>query len=118
MTEGMLDEVSRTPFLPLATQTFHHIISESLLNLLKNIALDYNIDYEELKTKYYCDQNALKKRRGRKKKIKDEYIETEEYIYDGKTYLVDSNNIVYTNNAKNPVMIGKRLPDGSIYLYS
>lgn len=96
------------------------VLLDTLSSVLLQISKDYKIDFEELHQKYLEDINMTQypRRKGRKKKIKDEYIETEEYEYEGVIYLVDGNNIVYSNNVKNPVMLGKRLSDGTITLMS
>ena len=57
-------------------------------------------------------------KRGRKKKEKEEFIETEECEYRGQVYLVDKKNIVYTNNMDSPTIVGERLVDGTIKFYS
>lgn len=57
-----------------------------------------------------------KKKRGRRKKSKDEFLETEEYEFEGVTYLVDAQNLVYTYNIEAPVFVGHRLADGTIKL--
>jgi hypothetical protein len=93
------------------------LVNQSVLTILQDISKEYDIDIEELKAKYVPGFEPLltQKKRGRKKKIKDEYIETEEFDFKGKTYLVDSNGIVYSNDTKNPIMLGYRNPDGSIH---
>ena len=88
-------------------------LNDIILLLLGQISADYSIDIEELKQKYLVDKTPLNKR-GRKKKTKEEYIETEEFEHDGIIYLVDSNNIVYSNNIKKPVILGNRSQDGNI----
>ena len=101
--------------------------------ILKAIAKDYELNIEELVTKYASippniDIGRHKKKsvatnegpvvepkkRGRKKKPKEELIETEEYEYNGLTYLVDSDNNVYTYNIEQPVLVGSKLIDGRI----
>lgn len=57
-----------------------------------------------------------KKKRGRRKKSKDEFLETEEHEFEGVTYLVDAQNLVYTYNIEAPVFVGHRLADGTIKL--
>jgi hypothetical protein len=92
------------------------ILNDSWLCLLTQISKDYNIDLEELKMKYLSGMLGIPvKKRGRKKKIKDEYIEAEEFEYNGETYLIDTNGIIYSNNSKNPVMLGQRKKDGQIH---
>jgi len=57
------------------------------------------------------------KRRGRKKKQKDEFIEVEEYVYEGATYLVDGQNYVYSFDIDAPHLIGERFVDGTIRFF-
>lgn len=103
--------------LPIITQNLTNLLHESWLSLLTEISKDFNIPLDELKTKYLSDSVlSSTKKRGRKKKIKDEYIETEEFEYKGITYLVDTNGIMYSNDAKNPVMVGVARRDGTIHL--
>jgi hypothetical protein len=98
------------------TQNILQITNESILGLLTEISKDYNINLDELKSKYMSETtfNTTKKR-GRKKKIKDEYIEAEEIEFNNKIYLVDGNGVVYSNDAKHPVMLGYRMKDGNIH---
>lgn len=123
-------------------------INEELICILKDISKRYEIDEQELMHMYkhklhvtntitshaciaaQCSTNcpdhhtseqssaSEKKRRGRKKKQKDEFIETEEYDYDGNKYLVDSNNNVYTFNIEEPHLIGERFVDGTIRFFT
>jgi hypothetical protein len=105
-------------------------IKEHTKTLLLNIATDYNISFDELNDKYSnilpnidlgktkkkgtSSPNVEPKKRGRKKKVKEELIETEEYEYNNVLYLVDKDNNVYTHNVKEPVLIGTKLIDGRI----
>lgn len=105
-------------------------IKEHTKTLLLSIAKDYNISFDELNDKYSnilpnidlgktrkkgtSSANVEPKKRGRKKKVKEELIETEEYEYNNIIYLVDKDNNVYTNNIKEPVLIGTKLIDGRI----
>lgn len=97
-----------------------HMLKQILI--LDDISKTYNIDREELFQKYlapYAEDDVnqhIPKKRGRKKKIKDDFIETEEYEYMGKVYLVDKNNIVYSNDPQKPVVLGKKLPDGGLFI--
>jgi hypothetical protein len=98
------------------TQNITNIINESWVSLLTEISKDYNIDFEELKNRYLTEVSIVAvKKRGRKKKIKDEYIEAEEFEYNGETYLIDKNGIIYSNDSKNPVMLGQKKRDGHVY---
>ena len=103
-----------------AVSNIQMILFDTLSSVLQQVSKDYDINLEELHQKYMEDVNNVHqpRRKGRKKKIKDEYIETEEYEYNGVTYLVDGNDIVYSNNVKSPVMLGKRLSDGTISFMS
>jgi hypothetical protein len=101
------------------------VINEDISNMLKDISLTYKLDYAELKQKYspLNKQNAIEtvvdepKKRGRKKKIKEEFVEAEEFVYKDITYLVDGKNIVYTNSLDMPTIIGEKLVDGTIKFY-
>jgi len=108
-------------------------VTEHTDNLLKTIAQDNDLDYDMLKQKYgnvapqieigktkkKQSANGNKepsepKKRGRKKKHKEELVETEEYEYNGVTYLVDNDNNVYTYNTEAPTLIGTKLIDGRV----
>lgn len=103
------------------------IIQEEIDNVLKSISSKYKIDYTELQMQYIktkpqqVKEESPKKpapqKRGRKKKEKEEFIETEEYEYDGIIYLIDKKNVVYTNNTDAHVIVGERLVDGTIKFY-
>ena len=103
--------------------------------ILTEIAKDYDLPLDDMLQKYgniqpnielgrskKKGQNAVKntepKKRGRKKKLKEELIETEEYEYNGVTYLVDGDNNVYTYNVDQPTLIGTKLIDGRIKFLS
>lgn len=104
------------------------IVDEALDGLVTRISVDYKLDIHELKQKYFGESvdsgeqpsssnNANgngPKKKGRKKKVQDNVIETVEYTYEDITYLVDKNNNVYTYNLENPTMVGKKLVDGTI----
>lgn len=103
-------------------------IDQELDIILNSIAKQYKLDYLELKKQYINnDNNAIKsiptndeiipKKRGRKKKQKEEFIEAEEYEYEGVMYLVDNKNTVYTNNLESPIIVGEKLINGSIKFY-
>lgn len=105
------------------------LVKEHLKLVLENIALTYNLNEQELKDKYIggdhggntgntVDSVQEKKKRGRKKKQKDEFIEAEEYEYEGQKYLVDGSNNVYTYNIEEPTLIGERLVDGTVKLFT
>ena len=87
--------------------------------VLEDVSTAYSIPLSDLKTriggKYAEDQPP--KRRGRKKKQKEEFIEVEEYVYEDTTYLVDEQNYVYTFNLEAPHLIGERFVDGTIKFF-
>lgn len=97
-------------------------VQEQLHHTLKSIAEEYELPLDELITKHgtpmplSTNPPAKKegKKRGRKKKQKEELIETEEYEYNGTIYLVDKDNNVYTNNVNAPVLVGTKLVDGRV----
>lgn len=97
-------------------------IHEQLHHTLKAIAEEYDIPLEDLIQKHGTPMPlstgtpAKKegKKRGRKKKQKEELIETEEYEYNGVVYLVDKDNNVYTNDVNAPVLVGTKLVDGRV----
>lgn len=98
-------------------------ITEQLHHTLSLIANDYELPLEELKEKYGTplpithkngEVKKEAKKRGRKKKQKEEVIETEEYEYNDVIYLVDKDNNVYTNDINRPVLVGTKLVDGRI----
>jgi len=98
------------------------IIDTKIDIILSDIATNYKLNYNELKEKYTIVEKPQSfpdppKKRGRKPKKTEEYIETEEYEYNGKTYLVDNKNIVYTNNMESSAVIGEKLVDGTIKFY-
>jgi hypothetical protein len=97
------------------------ILEREIVIMLSDISKTYNISIEELRSRYLpiAETDTLPpKKRGRKKKQKDEYIDTEEYEYDGTIYLVDDKNTVYTNDVEAPTVVGERLVDGTIHFYS
>lgn len=108
------------------SQQLKKYVDEELTNIIKDIAISYNIDFDELKEKYLINNvtedktvpEITPKRRGRKKKTKEEFIEAHEYEYNGTMYLIDDKNNVYTHNIESPMMIGERLVDGSIKCYT
>lgn len=105
------------------------MVQAEIGDLVKRISIDYKLDLDEMNKKYNIvfttpketgtsteeDQSAAKKPvRGRKKKAKEEYLQTTEYIYNGITYLVDGKNNVYTYSLESPTLIGEKLVDGTI----
>lgn len=91
-------------------------IKASFDNILQDIAMTYNIDYKQLHDKYMpkYNENNVKKKRGRKKKEKEEFIEMTKYEYNGMYYLIDNNNVIYSNNINNPRVLGEKLIDGTV----
>lgn len=121
-----------------ATKVLLDVLSNHVKNhtndILLSISKDYNISFDDLKEKYGSKPVTIDvgknkkskithgpdglpiepKKRGRKKKQREELIETEEYEFNGVKYLVDNDNNVYTNNVDQPVYIGTKLIDGRI----
>ena len=97
-------------------------VHDQLHHTLKAISDEYEIPLEDLVQKHgtpmplFTTTPAKKegKKRGRKKKQKEELIETEEYEYNGTTYLIDKDHNVYTNDVNAPVLVGTKLVDGRI----
>lgn len=87
------------------------------MELLKAVARDYGLDADELIDKYISNAETVGMRKCCQKKKRNDYVETEEYEYQGVTYLVDSRNQVYTYNLEKPMMIGERLVDGSVKFF-
>lgn len=96
------------------------LLSKHLVTILEDVAKRYELDADELKERYMTAGvgDADKKKRGRKKKQKDEYIETVEVEFEGTKYLVDDQNNVYTHNIEAPALVGERLVDGTIRLFA
>jgi hypothetical protein len=121
-----------------ATKVLLDVLSNHVRNHAKEILLsiskDYNINIDELTEKYGSKAITIDigknkknkithgpdglpiepKKRGRKKKVREELIETEEYDFNGVKYLVDNDNNVYTHNIEQPVFVGTKLIDGRI----
>ncbi len=110
-------------------------VKEHTRNILTEVAKDNDLPLDDLLEKYGSIQpnielgrgkkkgtnqvrNTEPKKRGRKKKTKEELIETEEYTYNSVTYLVDADNNVYTYNVDQPVLIGTKLIDGRVKFLS
>lgn len=106
------------------TKELNALVQAKLTAILEDVATTYNLDKKELIEKYVKkpvvkkpkDQDNTEKR-GRRKKDKDELIETEEYEWEGDTFLVDKKNNVYTNEPESPLLIGERLVDGTIRFF-
>jgi hypothetical protein len=114
----------------LLIEVISHHVREHTVTVLKGVATDYEIPFDELMEKYgalslsfdvskpkkKASHSTEPKKRGRKKKQKEEMIETEEYEFEGTTYLVDKDNNVYTYDVESPMHIGTKLIDGRIKL--
>lgn len=96
------------------------MLAKHLGGVLEDIAKRHELDIEDLKERYLSPvvSEAEKKKRGRKKKQKDEYIETVEIEYEGTKYLVDEQNNVYSHNIEAPALVGERLVDGTVRLFT
>lgn len=108
-------------------RNLHNAFTADKMNMIKNIARDYELNEEELIQRYvYNDQNgngsitndgslpvSSKRVFGTKKKRND-CIETWEYEYNGITYLIDNKDNIYTYNIDKPLLIGDKLLDGTI----
>lgn len=105
-----------TPYATL-TKEVNALIQAKLVAILQDVAATYDLDKDELIEKY-VKKPVVKKPAIRKKKDKDELIETEEYEWEGDTFLVDKKNNVYTNEQESPLHIGERLADGTIRLFN
>jgi hypothetical protein len=112
-------------------------IDKTLYNLVEKISIDYNLNLNELTSKYNIISNNIlisneiietkkeikkeikkENKKGRKKKIKDELIEMTEFMYENKKYLIDNNNNIYTYNIETPTQIGQKLVNGTIKFLS
>lgn len=100
-------------------------IDTILLNLVDKISLDYNLDANELKTKYGLVSAppsapeapvASPKPRAGRKKNKNEFTEMTKYTYNGESYLMDKQNNIYTYNLESPTLIGVKLVNGEVKL--
>lgn len=89
--------------------------------VLVDVSTTYDIPLNDLKSRFDSlkdeSQDSSPRKRGRRKKQKEEFIEMEEIIYEGTTYLVDANNNVYTFNLEAPHMIGERFVDGTVRFF-
>jgi hypothetical protein len=94
------------------------LVETAIADVIQQISVDYNIPYDELLIKYLNKSSIPKvvtKRKSRRKVREDaELLATEEYQYEGKTFLVDDSGTVYTYDLNNPTMIGTMMPNGSI----
>ena len=86
---------------------------ESMRLLITKIASDYSLNPDDMIATYLPSLTTPQSKKKKKTKEED-YIETEEFVYKGRTYLVDDNNVVYTNNINKPTIMGRRMPDGVI----
>lgn len=94
------------------------LVNKHLSTILEDIAAKHDLNVNDLKEQYLqTNQDIEKKKRGRKKKQKDEFIEAVEIEYDGTKYLVDDQNNVYTHDLEAPTLIGEKLVDGTIKFF-
>jgi hypothetical protein len=82
------------------------MVSKKILSVLENVSRDYDLDLDELITRY-----CKSKKRGN---VDNDYIETEEIFYENRLYLIDKNNNVYSHSLKEPRFVGVRLLTGAI----
>jgi hypothetical protein len=93
------------------------LIYDELSNVFQQVATENKLDYNMLMQRYankYLVSSSKQKRK--KKEQHDEEIATEEYEYNGTTYLIDQNNIIYTYDLNHPRIVGERLIDGTVKL--
>ena len=73
----------------------------------------------------YCGKHINNRKYGRiddHSNIVDKLAEDDNYImtwieeFDGKEYLVDSNNVIYTKDVASPLIVGKKISDGKMEL--
>ena len=100
-------------------RNLYQALSVDKKKLIKLIAHDYDLNEEELLQKYLYIDNiesscSMQSKKIIQKKKRNDCIETEEYTYNGITYLIDSKNQVYTYNIDKPMLIGDKLVNGSI----
>lgn len=96
------------------------------VKLLKSIANDYNLDPRELIEKYVdsteITPGALVKNKkhgqASSQKKRNEFVETEEFVHNGETFLIDNRNQIYTYNVERPMMVGERLADGTVKFFA
>jgi hypothetical protein len=108
-----------------------------LSDLVYKISVDYSLDLNELKVRYGLvteqepepvtpknqpipepiEPPEAPKKKGRKKKGKDEYTEMTKYVYKGEPYLMDKQNNIYTFNVEAPTHIGQKLVNGTIKFF-
>lgn len=62
----------------------------------------------------FCQSHLKNLKFGRVDDENDEYIPMWQEDINGKVYLVDNENMVYTNDTKSPVLIGKKTDMGEI----
>ena len=84
--------------------------NKKLGKILDDIATKYTLDPDELKQNYLI--TPIK--RGRRKKINNEYIEMTEFEHNDEKFLIDDKNTVYTFEPDSPMVIGEKLIDGSV----
>lgn len=92
----------------MATETFN----KKLGKILDEIAGKYNLSADELKQTYITTNTPVK--RGRRKKISNEYVEMTEFEYNDEKFLIDDKNTIYTFEPNSPLVIGEKLIDGTV----
>jgi hypothetical protein len=98
------------------------VIDNTICSILEKIAIDYKIDVIELKDKYGFNNTIepeikIIKKKGRKKKNKEEFTEMTKYTHEGNSYLMDKQNNIYTFNIDSPTHIGQKLVNGTIKFF-
>lgn len=99
-------------------KSLNQALIDDKIDLLRQIANDFGLDVDDLIEKYIHNNarhSAIKKPCQKKKR--QDYIETEEFTFNGVKYLVDIKNQVYTYNIEKPMMVGERLVDGSVKFF-
>ena len=95
--------------------------------LILEISQNYNLDYQELITKFLnissdtsknnllVNSNSVIKKP--KKNSKKDIIKTYKIIYNNIEYLIDDNNNVYTFDIEKPKIVGIKLINDTIKMY-
>jgi hypothetical protein len=120
-------------------QPVKEFVDGVLSDLIYKISVDYSLDLDELKVRYgllapseqqsepitpknqsipeAIEPPEAPKKKGRKKKGKEEYTEMTKYVYKGEPYLMDKQNNIYTFNVEAPTHIGQKLVNGTIKFF-
>ena len=93
-----------------------NIINEDCKSLIKKICLKYDLCEKSVNEYIFenVDINNSLKKRGRKKKNNEKFINVYTDVINGKKFFVDEDNIVYNNNINKPLIIGKINKNGEI----